>query len=108
MKRYPLRAIVSFRRGQVRGARFTPNGQDIQGIEGAESDRVSSRERHLSSTSGWVSNLRLSPVSEALAFVEHPVRHDDAGRVRLLAAGASSVLQWRLGQYIRPRLASVG
>jgi Tol biopolymer transport system component len=43
-------------------------------------------------TSGWVSNLRLSPVSEALAFVEHPVRHDEAGRVRLIAGGASTVL----------------
>ncbi len=44
------------------------------------------------STSGWVSNLRFSPLSDALAFVEHPVRHDDAGRVRLIAAGANSVL----------------
>ena len=44
------------------------------------------------STSGWVSNLRFSPVSEALAFVEHPVRHDDAGHVRLIAAGATSLL----------------
>ena len=44
------------------------------------------------STSGWISNVRVSPVSEALAFVEHPVRHDEAGRVRLIAAGANSVL----------------
>src|SRR5205807_4671576 len=44
------------------------------------------------STSGWISNLRFSPGPEALAFVEHMVRHDEAGRVRLIASGANSVL----------------
>src|SRR5262249_18621556 len=43
-------------------------------------------------TSGWVSNLRLAPQRDGLAFVEHPIRHDDAGRVRLISAGENRVL----------------
>jgi len=43
-------------------------------------------------TSGWVSNLRISPLPDSIAFVEHPIRHDDAGRVRLISAGESKAL----------------
>ncbi len=43
-------------------------------------------------TSGSLSNLRISPLSDSLAFVEHPIRHDDAGRVRLISGGENKVL----------------
>jgi WD40 repeat protein len=43
-------------------------------------------------TSGWISNVRVSPISDSIAFVEHPVRHDDAGHVRLIAGSANQAL----------------
>jgi DNA-binding winged helix-turn-helix (wHTH) protein len=33
-------------------------------------------------TSGWLSNVRISPDGDEVAFVEHPVRHEDAGSIR--------------------------
>jgi DNA-binding winged helix-turn-helix (wHTH) protein len=35
-------------------------------------------------TSGWIGNLRASPDGRLLAFIEHPVRHDDAGDIRIV------------------------
>lgn len=35
-------------------------------------------------TSGWISSVRVSPEGDAVAFVEHPIRHDDGGTLRLL------------------------
>ena len=57
-------------------------------------------------TSGWIGNIRVSPFDNRIAFVDHPVRHDDAGKVKLvdaagnpqtLASGWASVsgLAWR-------------
>jgi hypothetical protein len=40
--------------------------------------------RILYHTSGWLSNLRVSPADDAVAFIEHPVRHDDAGAIRIV------------------------
>ena len=60
-------------------------------------------------TPGWLSSLRISPDGKALAFIEHPVRHDDAGSVtaidlngrpRVLSAGwaNASGLAWNGGE----------
>src|SRR5260221_3232962 len=43
-------------------------------------------------TSGSIGNLRISPASDSIAFIEHPVRHDDGGRVRMISAGTNKVL----------------
>jgi hypothetical protein len=40
--------------------------------------------RVLYHTSGWVSSVRVSPGDDAIAFIEHPVRHEDAGSIRLV------------------------
>src|SRR5215467_7954162 len=40
--------------------------------------------RVLYHTSGWISSVRVSPGDDAIAFIEHPVRHDDAGSIRLV------------------------
>jgi DNA-binding winged helix-turn-helix (wHTH) protein len=40
--------------------------------------------RVLYHTSGWISSIRMSPGDDAIAFIEHPVRHDDAGSIRLV------------------------
>jgi DNA-binding winged helix-turn-helix (wHTH) protein len=36
-------------------------------------------------TSGWLSSVRFSPAGDEIAFVEHPLRHDDRGGLKLLS-----------------------
>jgi DNA-binding winged helix-turn-helix (wHTH) protein/Tol biopolymer transport system component len=40
-------------------------------------------------TSGYLGNVRVSPNGDAVAFFEHPVRHDDSGSVRLVRTDGS-------------------
>src|SRR5207302_2995356 len=35
-------------------------------------------------TAGWLSNIRIAPWDGAVAFIDHPVRHDDAGAVKIV------------------------
>src|SRR5438552_17061437 len=35
-------------------------------------------------TSGWISCVRVSPRGDRIAFIEHPVRHDNRGTVKLV------------------------
>jgi len=46
-------------------------------------------------TSGWLNWVRHSPHSNAVAFIEHPIRHDDGGRIMLYepAAGVRAVTE---------------
>ena len=37
----------------------------------------------LHKTSGWISSVRISPSGDRVAFIEHPVRHDTQGSVKL-------------------------
>jgi DNA-binding winged helix-turn-helix (wHTH) protein/WD40 repeat protein len=37
-------------------------------------------------TSGWISSVRVSPRGDRIAFIEHPVRHDNRGTVKLADA----------------------
>jgi DNA-binding winged helix-turn-helix (wHTH) protein len=37
-------------------------------------------------TSGWLGNVRVSPFDDQIAFIDHPVRHDDAGAVKIIDA----------------------
>jgi DNA-binding winged helix-turn-helix (wHTH) protein/dipeptidyl aminopeptidase/acylaminoacyl peptidase len=42
---------------------------------------------------GWISAVRISPCGDEVAFLEHPVRDDDGGRVRIVnTAGRSRIL----------------
>jgi DNA-binding winged helix-turn-helix (wHTH) protein/Tol biopolymer transport system component len=67
--------------------------------------------RVLYHTSGWLSNLRVAPGDDAVAFIEHPVRHDDAGVIRIVDARGNAVtvaegwtnasgLAWKTGDEI--------
>jgi Tol biopolymer transport system component len=67
--------------------------------------------RVLYHTSGWLSNLRVAPGDDSVAFIEHPVRHDDAGAIRIVDARGNAVtladgwtsasgLAWRTGDEI--------
>jgi DNA-binding winged helix-turn-helix (wHTH) protein/WD40 repeat protein len=40
-------------------------------------------------TPGWLGNLRVSPSGRSVAFVSHPVRHDDAGSILVADANGS-------------------
>jgi Tol biopolymer transport system component len=44
-------------------------------------------------TSGWLGSLRFSPFGDEIAFLEHPLRHDDSGGLKVLAlnGGVKSV-----------------
>jgi hypothetical protein len=35
-------------------------------------------------TPGWISSLRVSHRGDQVAYIEHPVRHDDSGSVKLV------------------------
>src|SRR5262249_48822397 len=67
--------------------------------------------RVLYHTSGWLSNLRVAPGDNSIAFIEHPVRHDDAGAIRIVDARGNAVtladgwtsasgLAWKTGDEI--------
>ncbi|MSV27397.1 MAG: hypothetical protein EXQ52_01430 [Bryobacterales bacterium] len=44
-------------------------------------------------TPGWLSDLRFSPDGSRIAFVDHPIRHDDRGDVKLVdTTGRASVV----------------
>jgi DNA-binding winged helix-turn-helix (wHTH) protein len=38
----------------------------------------------LHKTPGWISGIRMAPRGERIAFIEHPVRHDNRGTVRVI------------------------
>jgi len=78
----------------VREAEYLPDGNELLVV--TENDaRV--RLRLLSGavlyeTDGWISHLRLSPDGRRVAFLEHPVRRDDRGRVRVLDVASKKTL----------------
>ncbi|HJZ77068.1 MAG TPA: winged helix-turn-helix domain-containing protein [Vicinamibacterales bacterium] len=41
-------------------------------------------------TSGWMSGVRVSPRGERLAFIEHPVRHDNRGTLKVIEPGRAA------------------
>ena len=40
-------------------------------------------------TSGWMSGVRVSPRGDRVAFLEHPVRHDNRGTIKVADAGGA-------------------
>ena len=77
----------------------------VRVVEGAQQLEFP-ESRVLYRTSGWLSNVRVSPGDDAVAFIEHPVRHDDAGAIRIVDRngntttlaegwGSASGLAWR-------------
>jgi eukaryotic-like serine/threonine-protein kinase len=79
----------------VAGADWSPDGKNFAIV------RIQSREsvieyplgKLLYRTAGTISDLRISPTGDALAFMEHPVRGDDAGVVKLIdGSGAAKDL----------------
>ncbi len=46
----------------------------------------------ITTTSGWFSSVRVSPRGDRIAFVEHPVRNDNRGSVKVSGAGGVQTL----------------
>jgi eukaryotic-like serine/threonine-protein kinase len=73
----------------VMSADWTPDGKAmvlVRAIDGRNQLECPSG-NVIYKTAGWLSNPRHSPVSNRIAFIEHEVRHDDAGRIMLYEQG---------------------
>jgi DNA-binding winged helix-turn-helix (wHTH) protein len=81
----------------VFSADWSPGGNQlafVRVVEGAQQLEFPSG-RVLYKTSGWLGNVRISPSGDRIAFIDHPVRHDDAGAVKIVdAAGNPKTLSW--------------
>jgi DNA-binding winged helix-turn-helix (wHTH) protein len=70
----------------IAGAEWAPDGKNLAVV------RIGNREsiveypigKVIFRTSGTVTNLRISPRGDVLAFLEHPLRGDDAGSVKII------------------------
>lgn len=70
----------------VMAADWLPDGSTLAVARAVDGTNVlefpSGTPRH--TTSGWIGGIRVAPDGRRLAFVEHPVRNDNGGHVRLL------------------------
>ncbi|MFN7994366.1 MAG: winged helix-turn-helix domain-containing protein [Bryobacteraceae bacterium] len=87
-------APLSLDRG-VSAADWSPNGSDMAVIRNLSHPAVLEypRGKVIYQSRGWMSHIRVSPSGREVAFIDHPVRADDAGAVTIIdAAGAPHVL----------------
>ncbi|MGI8958275.1 MAG: winged helix-turn-helix domain-containing protein [Bryobacteraceae bacterium] len=70
----------------TRGADWAPNGRDLAIVRAVAPDSVVEFPvgNVVYSSHGWIGCLRVSPGGDQVAFIEHPVRDDDAGHVRIV------------------------
>jgi dipeptidyl aminopeptidase/acylaminoacyl peptidase len=84
----------------VEWADFAPDGQTLAIVHtvGGRSRLEMPVGKVLAESAGWISHPRVSPRGDAVAFLEHPVLGDDAGRVVLVdLAGKKRVLADNFG-----------
>ena len=76
----------------IAGADWGPDGQRLAvfHIDGRESVVEYPIGRVLYRTAGWISDLRVSPEGGSVAFLEHPLRSDDAGLVKVVDSRCSA------------------
>jgi DNA-binding winged helix-turn-helix (wHTH) protein/Tol biopolymer transport system component len=70
----------------IAGADWAPDGNRLAvfHIDDRESVVEYPLGKVLYRTAGWISDLRVSPAGDSIAFLEHPLRADDAGLVMLV------------------------
>lgn len=74
----------------ILGADWTADGRGMAVIrDGPYSTLEYPRGKSVYQAKGWISDLRISPDGHSLAFLEHPVRGDDGGAVKVLEAGGA-------------------
>ncbi len=70
----------------VMAADWLPDGSALAAARAVDGTNVlefpTGTPRH--TTSGWIGGIRVAPDGRRLAFVEHPVRNDNGGHVRIL------------------------
>jgi DNA-binding winged helix-turn-helix (wHTH) protein len=71
---------------EVMTADWANNGRDLAIVRAvAGENQIEFPIGHVvSRTPGWISSLRISPRNDQIAYLEHPVRHDDAGSVKVV------------------------
>ncbi|MGH9632307.1 MAG: hypothetical protein ACRD7E_28720, partial [Bryobacteraceae bacterium] len=73
----------------IMSADWSPDGNTfaiVRAIQGSNQIEYPAG-RVLYKTAGWLSDVRVSPDGSAVAFIDHPARHDDAGDVRVWRNG---------------------
>jgi eukaryotic-like serine/threonine-protein kinase len=70
----------------IAGADWAPDGQRLAAFHIDERESVVEYPlgKVLYRTASWISDLRVSPDGDSIAFLEHPLRADDAGLVMLV------------------------
>src|SRR5258708_733709 len=71
------------------GADWSPDGKVLAVLRavGGANQLEAPAGRILYRTAGWIGDVRWEPDGERIAFIEHPIRHDDSGEVKLLDHG---------------------
>ncbi|MBL8178003.1 MAG: WD40 repeat domain-containing protein, partial [Bryobacterales bacterium] len=73
----------------IMSADFSPDGRQlavVRAVKGSNQVEFPTG-KVLYRTSGWVSHMRVSPKDGSVAFIDHPVRHEDAGSVKVVRPG---------------------
>jgi DNA-binding winged helix-turn-helix (wHTH) protein/WD40 repeat protein len=70
----------------IMAADWSPDGERFALIRATEGmNQLEYPTGHvLYTTSGWMGSIRVSPGGDEIAFIEYPLRHDDAGRVGMI------------------------
>ncbi len=79
----------------VAWADWSPDGSNLAVVHvAANKERIEYPiGKVLHETTGWISNLRISPAGDRIAFLDHPMRWDDEGGVAIVdLAGRETVL----------------
>ena len=75
-------------------ADWSPDGQQLALVRevGIESMLEFPEGKVIYRSQGWIDGVRVSPSGRTIAFLEHPVRDDDAGHVRVVNTAGKTVL----------------
>jgi DNA-binding winged helix-turn-helix (wHTH) protein/Tol biopolymer transport system component len=75
-------------------ADWSPEGKRLALVRevGSESLVEYPKGKMIFRSQGWIDSVRVSPSGREIAFLEHPVRDDDGGHVRVINAAGNSVL----------------
>ncbi|MGH9660104.1 MAG: winged helix-turn-helix domain-containing protein, partial [Bryobacteraceae bacterium] len=87
-------SAAAFAERGVMSADWTRDGERLVVVRAAEGkNQLESPAGQVAyRTGGWLSSPRVAPDSDRIAFIEHPFRHGESGRVMLLEPGRARVL----------------
>src|SRR5262249_23483874 len=76
----------------VEYADWSPDGEKMAVVReaGGRSRLEMPPDTVLYESSGWLSHARISPRGDRIAFIDHPTRGDDAGKVLVVEPGKSA------------------